>query len=396
MTAPHGASAPAALRIDLHAHSTASDGTASPTQFVETAALAGLNVVALTDHDTVAGVAEAVAAVAATDVPQAVSEPPLIVDYGTDFPAFAMQPGGNGHGSTAVTDPFAAVAPVPNPAPVAAPAAFVIDPTPTLQPTAAPTPTGPAPGWYPDPAARRQARLWDGTRWTERVADNGVEGWDPLPGVSASGAGAGAMVTAGATVDPTVGAWSAELLDAAGAVGPDGQWLSAGQASLASLPAIDESETGRSRARVRPTAKVRIAGGLVLGGAVALLAGSALSWMQVTGPKVGDEWTATGLDLGDGRITVVLAVVLAVLGAAIITGRMTRFGGTKVAAMGALVAGAAALAVTAVDTADVADRAARLGVPVGAVTNVGNGLWLAFLGALFAVGGGLMAFANRQ
>ena len=64
MTAPHGASAPAALRIDLHAHSTASDGTASPTQFVETAALAGLNVVALTDHDTVAGVAEAVAAAA--------------------------------------------------------------------------------------------------------------------------------------------------------------------------------------------------------------------------------------------------------------------------------------------------------------------------------------------
>lgn len=62
MTTPLGATAPAALRIDLHAHSTASDGTASPTQFVEAAALAGLNVVALTDHDTVAGVAEAVAA----------------------------------------------------------------------------------------------------------------------------------------------------------------------------------------------------------------------------------------------------------------------------------------------------------------------------------------------
>ena len=65
MTSPHGANAPAAaLRIDLHAHSTASDGTASPTQFAETAALAGLHVVALTDHDTVAGVAEAVAAAA--------------------------------------------------------------------------------------------------------------------------------------------------------------------------------------------------------------------------------------------------------------------------------------------------------------------------------------------
>ena len=65
MTSPHGASAPpAALRIDLHAHSTASDGTASPTKFAETAALAGLQVVALTDHDTVAGVAEALAAAA--------------------------------------------------------------------------------------------------------------------------------------------------------------------------------------------------------------------------------------------------------------------------------------------------------------------------------------------
>lgn len=63
MTSPHGASASAvALRIDLHAHSTASDGTASPTLFVQTAAAAGLNVIALTDHDTVAGVAEAVAA----------------------------------------------------------------------------------------------------------------------------------------------------------------------------------------------------------------------------------------------------------------------------------------------------------------------------------------------
>ncbi len=52
------------MRIDLHAHSTASDGTASPTLFVETAARAGLTVVALTDHDTVDGVAEAVAAAA--------------------------------------------------------------------------------------------------------------------------------------------------------------------------------------------------------------------------------------------------------------------------------------------------------------------------------------------
>jgi predicted metal-dependent phosphoesterase TrpH len=47
------------VRIDLHAHSLASDGTDSPAGVVAAAAAAGLDVVALTDHDTVAGWAEA-------------------------------------------------------------------------------------------------------------------------------------------------------------------------------------------------------------------------------------------------------------------------------------------------------------------------------------------------
>ncbi|MFJ6794538.1 PHP domain-containing protein [Streptomyces sp. NPDC091268] len=53
------------MRIDLHAHSTASDGTDSPAELVRAAAAAGLDVVALTDHDTVAGYAEAIAALPA-------------------------------------------------------------------------------------------------------------------------------------------------------------------------------------------------------------------------------------------------------------------------------------------------------------------------------------------
>lgn len=48
------------MRIDLHAHSTASDGTDSPAQLMAAAAAAGLAVVALTDHDTTSGWAEAV------------------------------------------------------------------------------------------------------------------------------------------------------------------------------------------------------------------------------------------------------------------------------------------------------------------------------------------------
>jgi predicted metal-dependent phosphoesterase TrpH len=53
------------VRIDLHTHSTASDGTDTPAELVRNAAAAGLDVVALTDHDTVAGHGEAVAALPA-------------------------------------------------------------------------------------------------------------------------------------------------------------------------------------------------------------------------------------------------------------------------------------------------------------------------------------------
>lgn len=47
------------MLIDLHTHSTRSDGTESPEQVVRAAAAAGLDVIALTDHDTVEGWDEA-------------------------------------------------------------------------------------------------------------------------------------------------------------------------------------------------------------------------------------------------------------------------------------------------------------------------------------------------
>lgn len=47
------------MRIDLHTHSDHSDGTGPPAQVVREAAAAGLDVLALTDHDTAAGWSEA-------------------------------------------------------------------------------------------------------------------------------------------------------------------------------------------------------------------------------------------------------------------------------------------------------------------------------------------------
>ena len=52
--------------IDLHTHSSVSDGTETPSQLVRAAIDAGLSTVALTDHDSTAGWQEAFAAASGT------------------------------------------------------------------------------------------------------------------------------------------------------------------------------------------------------------------------------------------------------------------------------------------------------------------------------------------
>ncbi|HEY3396882.1 MAG TPA: PHP domain-containing protein [Armatimonadota bacterium] len=54
--------------IDLHIHSTASDGTLTPAEVVATAQAKGLRAIALADHDTVAGIEPALAAAAGSDL----------------------------------------------------------------------------------------------------------------------------------------------------------------------------------------------------------------------------------------------------------------------------------------------------------------------------------------
>ncbi|MDR0365268.1 MAG: PHP domain-containing protein, partial [Bifidobacteriaceae bacterium] len=56
------------MRIDLHTHSDASDGTDSPAAVIAAAKAAKLDVVGLTDHDSTAGWAEAEAAAVAEDI----------------------------------------------------------------------------------------------------------------------------------------------------------------------------------------------------------------------------------------------------------------------------------------------------------------------------------------
>ena len=50
------------MKVDLHLHTTASDGSLSPSAVVWAARAGGLDVIAITDHDTVAGISEATTA----------------------------------------------------------------------------------------------------------------------------------------------------------------------------------------------------------------------------------------------------------------------------------------------------------------------------------------------
>src|SRR5512144_2886362 len=63
--------------VDLHSHTTASDGTLTPAELVREAARRGLRVLAVTDHDSTEGLAEAMA--------EAARHPPLTIVPGIEI-----------------------------------------------------------------------------------------------------------------------------------------------------------------------------------------------------------------------------------------------------------------------------------------------------------------------
>lgn len=61
------------------------------------------------------------------------------------------------------------------------------------------------PGWHPDPSGKHQHRFWDGTKWTDQVADGGVAANDPIAPPSPA-------ETQSATPPPTQGKRSAPMM----------------------------------------------------------------------------------------------------------------------------------------------------------------------------------------
>jgi uncharacterized RDD family membrane protein YckC len=69
--------------------------------------------------------------------------------------------------------------------------------------------TGDTGWWAPDPSGRHEYRWWDGSAWTDQVADRGVQGVDPLPPYpGAAGVGGVPLATAGPAGAPPGAVWS--------------------------------------------------------------------------------------------------------------------------------------------------------------------------------------------
>jgi len=67
-------------------------------------------------------------------------------------------------------------------------------------------------GWYPDPRRRHEVRYWDGSLWTDHVADRGVASTDPVDHVDpapADQAAAAISEAAEAVGDAAKRAWNA-------------------------------------------------------------------------------------------------------------------------------------------------------------------------------------------
>jgi hypothetical protein len=387
---------------------------------------------------------------AASDVP--VVDTP--VDPWTDSPTFDSP--------AADVTPF--VAPVAEP-PVAAPAAAPPLVTPPFIPPPLTTPPvvtapvdlpvaaasgSPEVGWYPDPACRHEVRYWDGGRWTERVANNGVEqmdapaadildvsvdaplhaaaefsgvaapaveyspDWYPDPTgrhemryfdgatwtehVANNGLSALDPIADGAPVAAVESTLTASLVPAVStAASPNATTAEAAEAAFAAAlkPAAEETpepEPVVKQLPVRPdwaTKPNALVGWIVVIGAAVLAIGSLGPWAKATAPVVG-EVTQNGTS-GDGRFMLAIALLLLITGGGLIAGRLGR-----VVAFSALSLGTLAAIVCAVDMARISNGTYGLLQGTADVTSsAGIGLWACLVGAIVCIAGGIVAVTHR-
>lgn len=175
--------------------------------------------------------------------------------------------------------------------------------------------------WHPDPTGRHEHRYWDGDRWTEHVADQGVATTDPLDGPTSGSAGASADQPAMPPIesDPGSPASSGPSDPAAPQAQP---FASAGGSVGGSPPSYSvsggfpaASPTGQAPAATGSNVKALIA--MILG-----IASIVLSWVGVLGRTAGVVM----------MVVAIAAVVLGIMGVRV-AGRVNKGRGMAITAI---------------------------------------------------------------
>jgi hypothetical protein len=239
-----------------------------------------------------------------------------------------------------------------------------------------------ASSWYADPTGRHQYRYWDGTHWTDRVADDQVVGTDP-PTMDAP-----AREQAAPTITPPIApapaappAPPSEPEPHASANTP-----AAPSAAAAAAAATSVRRAPASLVRVRPAFGVIVA----LGGA-ALVIGSflpAASASARSGP-FGVSVERNYLD-GDGPVTLILGIGIIAIAALVLARAAPRWVGWVVALLGAV-----GTLVAVADLVDVQDSIDRIEA-IGGSASIGPALWVCLGGGIVATTGGVLTAVARR
>lgn len=171
----------------------------------------------------------------------------------------------------------------------------------------------PAAGWHPDPRGRHEHRYWDGTQWTDDVADGGVVSKDPVNGEAPPAEPAGDPVAAPAASAPTEPLPVEAAPAAEPAATPVVEPAAAAEATPAPEPAVSEPPPAAAEpapAVAEPVAAAPAGRSRDLGALLSLVApGSGHLYLGAEGQK---RNIAFGL-LGATVVAVVLAYMSFVL-----------------------------------------------------------------------------------
>ncbi len=208
------------------------------------------------------------------------------------------------------------------------------------------------PNWYADPTGRHQYRYWNGTEWTDQVADDQVTATD-APTMPASG-------TAPAS-NPGVAAPSAPAAQP-GAPAP--------------APGVLPKRRGNPVG-----AWIAVVGALALGVGAFLDAVTA----NLGSSSLSVEVSKSYID-GDGPLELGIAIVIGIVAVLVAVGVLPRWGGWLICGLGAL--GALVAVADILDVKDTIDQVESF----GGTASIGPALWACLAGGLLAMIGGPVAF----